>query len=59
MEADSYAKNIDDSNFDLITKHRIYTFRVFNKSANFWVNTINQTIKTSVSLKLDKLSKNI
>ena len=54
-----YAKTIDDSNFDLITKHRVYTFRVFNKSANFWVNTINQTIKTSISLKYDKGTKNI
>jgi len=50
LEKDSYAKLIDDNNFDLITKHRTFSFKFSNKSANFWINTINQTIKTSLYL---------
>jgi len=51
LESDCSAKVIDLSTFDLITKHRTFTFKLNNNSANFWVNTINQTIKTSIALK--------
>lgn len=51
LEIDCYAKATDDSNFDVITKHRTYSFKINNKSANFWANTINQTIKTSQAFK--------
>lgn len=53
LESENSAKVVDNSTFDLITKHRTFTFffKDNNNSANFWVNTINQTIKTSLALK--------
>ena len=51
LDENSYSKSTDDYNFELITKHRIYYFRLYEKSSNFWVNTINQTIKTFVNKK--------
>jgi hypothetical protein len=51
LDSDSSAKAIDEYSFYLFTKQRTYTFRLLSKSVAFWVNTINQTIKTGLLLK--------
>ena len=51
LDHETQAKVVDESNFDVITTYRTFSFRLSNKSASFWVNTINQTIKTSQALK--------
>jgi len=52
LDENSHSKTIDEYNFELFTKHRIYYFRLYEKSSNFWVNTINQTIKTFANSKM-------
>ena len=44
LEKDSFAKLIDETNFEVFTKHRTFSFRLYDKLANFWVNTVNQII---------------